>query len=402
MAMQNKLAIQDGWREQEGRDAKKYTHVRFEEQSNSKKTNQVGANKKKRKNQEATGQEAEKIIKSQSRLDFILGPNQFNNSQEMEIEYGHDHAFWQAPKQADHTGTWMHISINKKEPTDDDKTHIDPKIFSMKEWLEIQDSLWQQHIITQSQNHSKIQFWEKWKEMLALEAAKYTHNLQKAGGKSKAKLTKQMEWLADFQAQHPKHSQVYKITKRFKQQLEENNKKEVKQQADNSLSYGINLADSMHPAFLRQTNEKTARTVIRRLHTCDKYFPKQYESKVPKTLTGQVADNEQICKEVEKFFKQLYKYERPDLDASQYVKAITAEGKVSNPQICEGPATTSEIKRIIESGKTNKVPGPDHIPMEYYKSHFREIGKFLVEYYNEIHKQGYLPDTLKMGIICLT
>ena len=51
------------------------------------------------------------------------------------------HTFWQAPKQADHTGTCIKISIMNVMPQDDALTYIDPKIFRMEEWLKIQDNI---------------------------------------------------------------------------------------------------------------------------------------------------------------------------------------------------------------------------------------------------------------------
>ena len=56
---------------------------------------------------------------------------------------------------------------------------------------------------------------------------------------------------------------------------------------------------------------------------------------------------------------------------------------------------------MLLSLKEGKTCGSDGLSSEYYKSHAHAMCPFLTAYYNEIHKQGFLPAIMRDGNICI-
>ena len=57
-----------------------------------------------------------------------------------------------------------------------------------------------------------------------------------------------------------------------------------------------------------------------------------------------------------------------------YIKQLTDQQK----QLCEGNITSEEIKSVIKNMKTDKTPGIDGIPVEFYRFCWVDIGNLLV------------------------
>ena len=51
--------------------------------------------------------------------------------------------------------------------------------------------------------------------------------------------------------------------------------------------------------------------------------------------------------------------------------------------------------------KSNKSPGLDGIPVEFYKAFWPKIGQFLLEVYNDILRNGELTNSQQKAVITL-
>ena len=66
---------------------------------------------------------------------------------------------------------------------------------------------------------------------------------------------------------------------------------------------------------------------------------------------------------------------------------------------CEGPVTEQEAQNVIKNMKNNKSPGTDGFPVKFYKFFGADIGKFLINSFNESFNIGHLSFTQKQSII---
>ena len=102
-------------------------------------------------------------------------------------------------------------------------------------------------------------------------------------------------------------------------------------------------------------------------------------------INGKIINNKKgILQEAANFYKNLYtsKVSDPEHEIkivrfldNAYIKQLTDQQK----QLCEGNITNEEIKSVIKNMKTDKTPGIDGIPVEFYRF-FWYIRKVLKKY----------------------
>ena len=93
--------------------------------------------------------------------------------------------------------------------------------------------------------------------------------------------------------------------------------------------------------------------------------------------------------------------EKPNAEAMRDMCKHLRDKPLMNPQICEGKITESEVLEVLLSLKLGKACGSDGLSSEFFKSHAHEVCPFLTSYYNAIHEQGFLPDIMRDGLICI-
>ena len=238
---------------------------------------------------------------------------------------------------------------------------------------------------------------DKWKIKLATEASEYTRKLARDKGRQVASLKRKAEHMNNFQIKHPQHSQIVQIQKKLKNQLANAAINQAQANKASKTSYGVNIADSLHPAYLRRASTKRKKTIITNINRYPSYFQPDHNTQ----QSTNTEDLGEILKEVNFFFKELYKFQEPNPKAQEFAKELLSMKTLRNPDLCEGEIQAEHVAEMITKMKDGKVTGLDEIPAEYYKSHAESIKYHLAAYFNAIHKQGFLPYSLREGLIAI-
>jgi exonuclease III len=125
-----------------------------------------------------------------------------------------------------------------------------------------------------------------------------------------------------------------------------------------------------------------------------------------KTLTdnGKVyTEDTDILHVAQKFYSQLYTSESPSSDdIGNYLDDINLANLLPEKQdICEGSISQKECENAINSIKQNKSPGEDGLPIEFYRTFWKDIHTLLLEVYNECFDTEMLPLSMRKSIITL-
>uniref|UniRef100_A0A3Q3ENM7 Reverse transcriptase domain-containing protein n=1 Tax=Kryptolebias marmoratus TaxID=37003 RepID=A0A3Q3ENM7_KRYMA len=104
------------------------------------------------------------------------------------------------------------------------------------------------------------------------------------------------------------------------------------------------------------------------------------------------------------FYSLLFKSESPadSSEMNQFLDGL--KFPVITPDVAEeldAPLTREEIVAAMKSMQSNKAPGPDGFPVEFYKKFQDKLSPLLHALYNESLHQGSLPQTLTQACICL-
>ena len=70
-------------------------------------------------------------------------------------------------------------------------------------------------------------------------------------------------------------------------------------------------------------------------------------------------------------------------------------------KLCEGKLTKKECLEVLKSMVSDKSPGTDGLPVEFYKVFWNNISGPLIEALNHAYKNGELPITQRRGVIRL-
>ena len=69
--------------------------------------------------------------------------------------------------------------------------------------------------------------------------------------------------------------------------------------------------------------------------------------------------------------------------------------------VCEGEISFQECENILGSFHESKTPGNDGIPIEFYKTFWPLLGKFMVASFNEAFVKKEMLPSKKQAIITL-
>ena len=144
---------------------------------------------------------------------------------------------------------------------------------------------------------------------------------------------------------------------------------------------------------------------------CTKFFLKQehinYNIKHIKSLmdNGKIITNpESILELGRKFYENLYVdgSSMSDLNIDLYLKDIKGPKLKNDTKLMfETALQKEEIKKAIKEMPNNKTPGPDGIPIEFYKIFWNEVKEPLMDSFRLSKKNKILPLDQRLGIITM-
>ena len=119
------------------------------------------------------------------------------------------------------------------------------------------------------------------------------------------------------------------------------------------------------------------------------------------TSKGTVTSNTQeILAEFTSFYEELYEEIPVDIEAEDHVLSlINSHLGAGQANDCSLPYKVRDIKRAIQNLPSQKSPGSDGIPVEFYKSFSKLFLVDLFEVFNEAILHGELPQTMRNAII---
>jgi len=118
--------------------------------------------------------------------------------------------------------------------------------------------------------------------------------------------------------------------------------------------------------------------------------------------TDFVTTDTDILSECMAFYKNLYTSKISDCpEPSLFSQVNTTYLTKEEQTICEGVLTEKECFEALENMDSDKTPGTDGLPAEFYKVFWKDISPFLIPALNFAFESGYLSVTKRRGVIKL-
>ena len=97
------------------------------------------------------------------------------------------------------------------------------------------------------------------------------------------------------------------------------------------------------------------------------------------------SDDIGILKVASDFYADLFSSTNPNQkDVNECIENVTLPVlTLEKHDVCEGDILEHECVNAIKKMKSNKSPGEDGLPIEFYRPFWNEIGGFLVSVYND-------------------
>ena len=115
-----------------------------------------------------------------------------------------------------------------------------------------------------------------------------------------------------------------------------------------------------------------------------------------------VTSDQDILSECETFFKNLYSPRTQEgHDSTFFSQANFTSLTTEEQNTCEGALSQKECLEALKNMDSNKTPGTDGLPAEFYKVFWKDICPFLVSALNYAFDSGCLSVTQRRGIIKL-
>ena len=118
-----------------------------------------------------------------------------------------------------------------------------------------------------------------------------------------------------------------------------------------------------------------------------------------------VTSHEEILTECVSFYKNLYSSKGMTYDQNDTTFFPEREHESAfhdhEQTACEGALTEKECLEALKDMRTEKTPGTDGLPAEFYKVFWNDISAFLIRALNYAYETGQLSVTQRRGIIKL-
>ena len=102
------------------------------------------------------------------------------------------------------------------------------------------------------------------------------------------------------------------------------------------------------------------------------------------------------------FYKNLYTSKTSDCtESSKFFQVNTTSLTKDEQTVCEGLSTAKECVEALKGMHSDKTPGTDGLPAEFYKVFWKDISLFLISALNYAFESGNLSVTQRRGVIKL-
>ena len=116
-------------------------------------------------------------------------------------------------------------------------------------------------------------------------------------------------------------------------------------------------------------------------------------------MTVFVTTDRDILSECTAFYKNVYASKNPDsLQSTSFSKVNSISLTSEEQSLCEGPLTQKECFEALKNMESDKQPGTDGLPAEFYKVFWR-FSSFLISALNYGFDSGHLSVTQRRGVI---
>ena len=132
----------------------------------------------------------------------------------------------------------------------------------------------------------------------------------------------------------------------------------------------------------------------------------RYIDKTIKKLTlsnGTIITNQkEILSHTRKLYADLFSNKDNTVENEINLERLIKDKKLNakEAESLNGPITITELNEAIKNMKSNKTPGIDGFPIEFFKKFWEECKYFILRALNESYKTGMLPQTLRRTVIC--
>ena len=115
------------------------------------------------------------------------------------------------------------------------------------------------------------------------------------------------------------------------------------------------------------------------------------------------SEDDEILNVASKFYTKLYTSKTQSVDAiNEFLDKVNLpELSPERQNSCEGIISQQECEDALKKIKSNKSPGDDGIPTEFYKTFWNEISSLLVHVYNKSFENKILPLSMRKSVITL-
>ena len=136
-----------------------------------------------------------------------------------------------------------------------------------------------------------------------------------------------------------------------------------------------------------------------------RHFNKKTIKQLQSDKKGAINTDDQILQEAKSFYQNLYStlYDQPNLrnEDTFFSKNFTEGLDEQSKNECEGLLTDVECLESLKTMASNKSPGTDGLPAEFYKAFWDYIKPFLLNALNCSYTNGHLSITQRRGLITL-
>ena len=136
-----------------------------------------------------------------------------------------------------------------------------------------------------------------------------------------------------------------------------------------------------------------------------RYFNKKTIKQLQSDKKGVINTDDQILQEAKSFYQNLYStlYDQPNLSNEDifFPKNFTEGLDEQSKNECEGLLTDVECLESLKTMASNKSPGTDGLPAEFYKVFWDYVKPFLLNALNCSYTNGHLSITQQRGLITL-